>query len=80
MIFLFTKIGDHGMISNPQQYKKLEGANVSEFKKHQIRISCFIHGKQVVLLHGFKKQQDKWPKSHLERAERLRLEHLERAA
>lgn len=65
-----------GRITNREQFKKLSG-ELWELKSYQVRIGCFQHGDAWYLTHGFIKKKDKWPKAQLERAEQIRLEHLE---
>lgn len=52
-----------------------------EFKKKLIRFACFRDGRAWVLTHGFfkpgaQKKLGKWPPTQLDRAERIRTEHL----
>jgi phage-related protein len=72
---LFRKIADFGRNTNEEQFKKVEG-EIWEFKRGQIRIGCFQVGSRWILTHGFIKKQDKWPRTQIERAERIRKEHM----
>lgn len=36
----------------------------------------FVKGKKIILTHGFKKKEQKTPKSELDRAKRYRLEYM----
>jgi hypothetical protein len=73
----FTVMVEQGTIRNDQQFKKERG-EIYGFKKYQARIAAFRMGKTLFLTHGFKKKQDKWPKRELDRANRIRLEHMNR--
>lgn len=77
MMTLFERIGDKGRIFNREQFKKVEGY-IFEFKRHQVRMGCFQAEHRWFLTHGFIKKQDDWPPSQLERANRIRLEHLQK--
>jgi hypothetical protein len=57
---------------------KKERDSIWAFKSCQIRIGCFQDGNEWVLTHGFVKKCNNWPKSELERADRIRAEHLAR--
>lgn len=73
---LFRKLVDAGRINNREHFKKVEG-DIWEFKRGQIRVGCFQDGRAWVLTHGFIKKSDNWPPGQLERAERIRAEHLQ---
>ena len=73
---LFDRMAQVGQIRNREQFKKVEG-RIFEFKRFQIRVGCFQSGNSWVLTHGFVKKKNRWPKAELERAERIRREHLE---
>lgn len=52
-----------------------------DFSRKLIRIACFKHGDAWILTHGFFKQGAKkklgdWTPEHLDRADRIREEHL----
>lgn len=55
-----------------------EVGEVWAFKAHQARIGAFFFGRVIYLTHGFTKKKDRWPTSEIERAERIRREHLAR--
>lgn len=74
---LFERMADAGRIWNREQFKKVEG-DIFEFKRFQIRVGCFQEGSTWFLTHGFRKKRDKWQKRELERANRIRNEHLAR--
>ena len=73
----FVRMAEDGQIRNPEQFKKVVD-DIFEFKSFQIRIGCFQVGRTWFLTHGFVKKQAKWPKPEIERARRIRKEHLER--
>jgi hypothetical protein len=74
---LFRRLADTGKIFNREQFKLVEG-EIFEFKRHQVRVGCFQIETRWLLTHGFVKKRDKWPKAELERANRIRSEHLKR--
>jgi len=74
---LFKRMADTGEIRNREQYKKVEG-DIWEFKRHQVRVMCFQVRKRVILTHGFRKKANRTPRSEIERAKRIRAEHLRR--
>ncbi|MCB9745676.1 MAG: type II toxin-antitoxin system RelE/ParE family toxin [Alphaproteobacteria bacterium] len=79
---LLELFAENGRVNNRQQFKKLEGTSPTlvEFKKHQVRVLGFFDGEGLLCLtHGFIKKQDRIPKSELERAYRIRGEHLARS-
>lgn len=76
---LFQYLADSGRNTNPQQFKKLEG-RLWEFKRHQIRVACFQDGNRWILVSGFRKKEDRWRKSEIERAHGIMEEHLHREA
>jgi len=77
MYHLFRLMADNGKITNGEQFRKERG-EIFGFKKYQARIAAFQVGSVWYLTHGFKKKRDKWPESELDRADRIRSEHLRR--
>ncbi len=78
LAILFKRMALIGTVGNEQHFRK-EGKKIWAFKRDQMRVGCFQEGTTWFLTHGFKKKKDKWPKSELERAERIHAEHLERS-
>lgn len=77
---LFRMMAEQGRISNREKFKQLEGVNPSlvEFKKHQVRVFGFYDGEGVIVLtHGVIKKKDKMDPADIDRAHRIRSEHLE---
>jgi len=72
---LFNRMAMFGRINNGEKFKK-ESENIYGFKSFQIRIGCFRLGRTWFLTHGFRKKQDHWPKSELERANQIRNDYL----
>lgn len=73
-------IADSGTCVNTQKFKKERG-DIFAIKGHQLRVGCFWDPTQrgvLLLTHAFKKKKDQWPNKELERAERIRKEHLDR--
>lgn len=77
MYHLFRLMADNGKIANGEQFRKERG-EIFGFKKYQARIAAFQVGSVWYLTHGFKKKKDKWPEAELDRADRIRSEHLRR--
>lgn len=79
---LFERLAEHGRINNREQFKKLEdrqGHAIWEFKRGQIRfLGRFVPGRQFLVAHGLKKQQDKLRPADLDRTARILTEHLAR--
>ncbi len=74
---LLERTVDHGLPHNEEKFKKLEG-KLFEFKSHQDRLLCFFHGRGVLIVtHGYRKKQDKAPRSEIKRAKALRAAYLE---
>lgn len=70
---LFERLASTGKISNSEHFKKIEGTDLLEFKRHQIRLICFfMKGKRVVICHCVRKKQDKHKPKDLDHAENLR--------
>jgi phage-related protein len=74
---LFRRMAEMGRIFNREQFKQVEG-KIYEFKRYQLRIGCFQAEHRWLLTHGFFKKSDKWPKSEIDRAQRIMNEHLQR--
>lgn len=73
----FKVMVQQGKITNEQQFKKERG-EIYGFKKYQARIAAFRIGSIWFLTHGFKKKKDQWPETEIDRANRIRNEHLSR--
>jgi len=73
----FKVMAKHGKIRNTEQFKKERG-EIYGFKKYQARIAAFRVGDTWFLTNGFKKKKDKWPERELDRANRIRDEHMKR--
>jgi phage-related protein len=76
---LFTRICEHGKIEDGSKFKRLQG-EIWEFKAnaHKKRLTCFMHGKTIYLLHVFKKKEDKTRPQEIELANDIRREQLAR--
>jgi hypothetical protein len=67
---LLETTAKQGFIPNGQKFKKIE-PGLWEFKSFQLRIPCTTHPARprcLVLLHVFRKKQDDWKRSDLDRA------------
>ncbi len=73
----FEMMAAQGKIVNDEKFKKERG-EIFGFKKYQVRVGAFLVGRVWYLTHGFRKKTDKWKKSELDRADRIRQEYLER--
>lgn len=71
---LFEMLGNHGKISNPEKFKKIEGTDgIFEFKSFQIRLLCFFASNgRVMLAFGVRKKKDKHKREDINRAEEYR--------
>lgn len=78
VLALFQRIADVGKIANREKFRKERG-EIFAFKSHQIRIPCFRQGGAWYLAYGFIKKGDRWKPEELDRADRIREEHLNRA-
>ncbi len=76
---LFERMAGVGIIRNSEHFRSEEG-NISCFKRGQHRLACFRVGSDVMLVDGFRKKSDKDKrlKRHIETAERIRAEYLDR--
>jgi hypothetical protein len=83
LLAVFEYIADHG--TSPRLGKKrgpIYGIKL-EFANKLIRFACFQNGLCWVLTHGFykpgaQKGRGPWPKAQLDKADRIRHEHLSR--
>lgn len=76
---LFQRFAEHGVIRNPEQFKPLKDTDPAlvEFKKGQARVFAFYNGAGVVVLtHGTIKKKDRLDPAEIDRAHRIRTEHL----
>lgn len=74
---LFRLMAEQGKIANTEQFRK-ERDEIYGFKKYQARIAAFQDGDIWFLTHGFKKKKAKWVAADLDRADRIRSEHIKR--
>jgi hypothetical protein len=81
LIAIFQNISDFG-VSPKLEHKQGEVWGIKfEFSRKLIRFACFQMGRCWVLTHGFykpgaKKKLGPWPNAELDRADRIRLEHI----
>jgi hypothetical protein len=71
----FKVMADTGTVTNREYFKKVDG-EIWEFKCYQVRIPTFQNGRVWFLTHAFIKKGDKWPPAQLQRANRIREDHL----
>jgi hypothetical protein len=74
----FHLVAFHGERAARQEAFKHELGAIHAFKGHRARIAAFRSGSIWYLTHGFVKQRARWPVAEIERAERIRFEHLTR--
>ena len=81
LLTLYTRLGDSGRISNPEQFNKFID-EFFEFKAFQVRMPCYFRpGSRVVITHGFyKKKEGSAPKQEGERAKTIKQEYEQRLA
>jgi Phage derived protein Gp49-like (DUF891) len=71
---LFNRFSEYGLINNREKFKKIAD-DLFEFKSFQIRIFCYITGRQLVITHGVKKKRDDLNPADIDRARRIRNEY-----
>ena len=74
---LFQLLAEDGHIASRRKFRKERG-DIWGFKSGDARIAAFPYGRVWYLTHGFIKRRDRWPPAELDRAERIRWEHLKR--
>lgn len=63
---LIERSAEHGPPRSKERCRKVAGEDFWEFKAYQQRIFwCYGKERQIVLLHGFTKQDDRTPKAQL---------------
>jgi hypothetical protein len=74
---LFLRLANNARFHNQTRFTK-EAENIYCFKSGQLRFPCFLHGRAIVIVSGFRKKTnwDKRLKREMKKAERLREEHL----
>jgi len=78
LVALFRYIATNGWLGSTRQFRKERGSIWSFKLPSGVRVAAFSSGRVWYLTHGFIKQRERWPRTELERAERIRREHLER--
>jgi phage-related protein len=77
VIQLLKRAADHGLLRNEEKFRKLKSYDLWEFKSFQVRLICFLDGKNIVILtHGFIKKQAGTPRSEIDKAVRMKSEYL----
>jgi hypothetical protein len=71
----FRKISTFGRLGNIEQFRKLDD-DIWEFKGGANRILCFQKDSCWFLTHHYRKSGPKCPKKQIERAAKIRAEHL----
>lgn len=74
---LFERLCCHGRISNKEHFRKVEGTDLFEFKRFQIRLLGFYtRDKRFVICHAVTKKQDKHDRQDLKHAQALRDSYM----
>jgi len=77
LLLLFEFLAEDGRIAGKRKFRKERG-DIWGFKSGDARIAALHYGRVWYLAHGFIKRRDRWPPAELDRAERIRWEHLKR--
>ncbi len=69
---LLAHVAEYGTPKNREKSKKLVG-DIYELKAYQVRLA-YVYGERrrtILMIHGFTKKSDDWPKNHLQVAKRV---------
>jgi hypothetical protein len=72
----FEVMSSQGVIRNDERFK-VEQSPIYAFKSFQARIPTFQVGTTWFLAYGFIKKRDRWRPEEIQRALRIRADHLE---
>lgn len=73
---LFEHLGDHGTLRNEEKFRyEADGIFVLKISGH--RLFSFMHGMEVLITHGAKKQRRRLDRKQLDRAARIRKGYLD---
>jgi len=76
---VIRRLADEGKLTNPEQFKKIEGEGFFEFKNFQIRMPCYFHrAGRLIITHGFLKKEAWIRPEEIERMKRIRDEYEKR--
>lgn len=76
---VIRRLADEGKVTNPEQFKKIEGEDFFEFKNFQIRMPCYFHAAgRLIITHGFMKKEAWIRPEEIERMKRIRHEYDQR--
>ena len=79
VLALFSRLAEHRQIRNREQFKKVEGYELFEFKKFQTRfLGDFRPGRRFVVATGLNKKSNKLKRTEIEKAINVLGEHDER--
>jgi phage-related protein len=72
VIALLESVAEHGIPRNREKSKKLVD-EIYELKAYQVRLAYLYGGRRrtILMIHGFLKKSDEWPKNHLKVAKRV---------
>ena len=78
LLLLFKRIGDYGIIRDKTKFIN-EGDNIYAFKPQPDRfLSFFVKDKKIIITNAFIKKSQKLPKNEKLKAQKYRIEYLER--
>jgi hypothetical protein len=75
---LIQYVAEYGPPNNREKSKKVVD-EIYELKSYQVRLA-YIYGSRrrtILMIHGFLKKSDDWPKNHLKAAKRICAETLD---
>ena len=79
IIYLFKLIGDIGKIFNKEKFR-YEGEQIYAFKPSSDRFLCFFFdGATIIVTNAYEKKTLKLPRRELEKALKLKADHINRA-
>ena len=76
---VIKRLADEGKVTNPEQFKKIEGEDFFEFKNFQIRMPCYFQAAgRLIITHGFIKKEAWLRPEEIDRMKRIRNEYEKR--
>ncbi len=76
---IVKRLANQGKVSNPKQFKKIEGTDFFEFKNFQIRMPCYFRADgRIIITHGFIKKSESIAPEEIKRMKRVRNEYEQR--
>ncbi|MBM4273456.1 MAG: type II toxin-antitoxin system RelE/ParE family toxin [Deltaproteobacteria bacterium] len=76
---VIKRLAEEGKLTNPEQFKKIEGEDFFEFKSFQIRMPCYFQAAgRLIITHGFMKKESWIRPEEIDRMKRIRHEYEKR--